>query len=201
MASLAERQLELLERMAAVEPAPYIMGGFAEDALLAGHVTRPHEDVDWLLPRQELQLRLAQAAELGFETFETWGESAPGEPFYLYGENGDLKLDLGVADDVDGRLHVKIHKLFFEVEGGGEAPAGYRFALPDDALAHPPVRLEGITLRVVSPLTLYQLRAGIASQGSFGPLSERHLAALAELRERYFQQRSEDELLPIVESL
>ena len=94
-----------------------------------------------------------------------------------------------------------MHKLFFEVEGGGEAPAGYRFALPDDAFAHPPVQLEGITLRVVSPLTLYQLRAGIASQGSFGPLSERHLAALAELRERYFPERSEDELLPIVEPL
>ena len=29
---------------------------------------------------------------------ETWGEAAPGEPFYLFGENGDLKLDIGIAD-------------------------------------------------------------------------------------------------------
>ena len=66
--------------MAGLEPAPYIMGGFAEDALLAGRVRRPHEDVDWLLPRQELRLRLAQAAELGFETLETWGSPLPASP-------------------------------------------------------------------------------------------------------------------------
>jgi hypothetical protein len=164
-------------------------------------VTRPHEDVDWLLPRQELQLRLAQAAELGFETFETWGESAPGEPFYLYGENGDLKLDLGVADEVDGRPYVKVHKLFFEVEGGGEAPAGYRFALPDDAFAHPSIRLEGITSsrRLAADAVpaarrnrepgLLRPSLGTTSRGTGG--AER--AVLPE--------RSEDELLPIVEPL
>jgi hypothetical protein len=82
MASLAEQQLGLLKRMANLDPPPCVMGGYAEDALLAGTVTRPHEDVDWLLPRHELQLRLSQAGQLGFAEFETWGEAAPSEPFY-----------------------------------------------------------------------------------------------------------------------
>lgn len=94
--SLAEAQLELLWRMAALDPAPCLIGGYAEDALLAGTVTRPHVDIDWIVPRHELPLRLAQARKLGFGELETWGESAPGEPFYLYAENGELKLELAV---------------------------------------------------------------------------------------------------------
>jgi hypothetical protein len=37
---------------------------------------------------------------------------------------------------------------------------------------------------------------GIAQRDSFGPLSERHRVALALLRERFFPDRAEDELLP-----
>lgn len=37
---LAERQLEMIRRMAALDPPPAFIGGFAEDALLAGTVLR-----------------------------------------------------------------------------------------------------------------------------------------------------------------
>lgn len=76
-AGLAFRQLDLLRRMAQLTPAPWVMGGYAEDALLAGTVTRPHVDVDWLFPRRELELRLAQARALGFTQFETWEKPRP----------------------------------------------------------------------------------------------------------------------------
>jgi hypothetical protein len=89
---------------------------------------------------------------------------------------------------------------FFDI-AGGEAPAGYQFELPGDAFEYPPVEIDGLAVRVISPLTLYQLRPGIASQGSVGPLSERHLAALTQLRERFFPDRTEGELLPVVEPL
>jgi hypothetical protein len=81
---------------------------------------------------------LSQLAELGFVKWDTWGEAAPGVPFYLFGHNG---------------------------------------------------------------LALYQIRAGVAERNSFGPLSDRHLATLAQLRARFFPGRSEDELLPPVEPL
>jgi hypothetical protein len=51
-----DAQRAMLARMAGLDPPPFSMGGFAEDALLAGTVTRPHEDFDWLLQRSELQL-------------------------------------------------------------------------------------------------------------------------------------------------
>jgi hypothetical protein len=57
----------------------------------------------------------------------------------------------------------------------------------------------GIAIKPISPLAL--MRAGVAARNSFGPLSERQLAALAQLRERFFPNRSEDELLPRCEPL
>jgi hypothetical protein len=123
--SLEEQQLQMLRRMATLDPPPCFMGGYAEDALLAGTLTRAHEDFDWRLPRRELELRTAQAKRLGFSGFETWGEAAPGEPFYLYAENGGLKLDLGIADEERSSLWIKVHRLSFTVDGK-EAPAGYR---------------------------------------------------------------------------
>ena len=111
------QQLDLLRRMSELDPPPCVWGGYAEDALLAGTVTRPHLDVDWLLPRRELDLRLEQARELGFTNFESWGEAAPGEPFYLSARNGELSIDLGIGEEADGHLLVRVWKLAFEVDG------------------------------------------------------------------------------------
>jgi hypothetical protein len=123
MDMLAAQQLALLRRMAALEPAPCFIGGYAEDALLDGRVTRPHVDLDWLCPRRELDLRLAQAGELGIGDVETWGESAPGEPFYLFAQNGTLKLEIGVADEIDARIYLRVQRLAFHI-GAARLPPG-----------------------------------------------------------------------------
>ena len=197
---LARRQLDLVAKLAALEPTPSFMGGYAEDALLAGIVRRPHEDVDLIFPRDQQDLRLAQLSELGFTDWETWGEAAPGVPFYLFGQNGDLKLDLGITDEADGKIWMRVHKLAFTV-GGKEAPAGYRLRLPDDLFDHPLVKLADMAIKPIPPLALYQMRAGVARRNSFGPLSEQQLATLTELREKFFSDRSEEELLPASEPL
>jgi hypothetical protein len=197
---LAGRQLGLIAQLAALEPPPWFMGSFVEDALLAGAVTRPHEDVDLIYPRDQHELRLAQLAELGFTEWETWGEASPGVPFYLFGQSGDLKLDLGILDQEDGKNWIRVHKLTFTV-GGREATAGYQLRLPDDLFDQPPVELEGIRIKPISPLALYQMRAGVAHRNSFGPLSERHLATMAELRERFFPDSTQEGLLPPSEPL
>jgi hypothetical protein len=48
---------------------------------------------------------------------------------------------------------------------------------------------------------LYQMRAGVAERNSFGPLSDRHIAKMAKLRERFFPDTAEHELLPPCEPL
>jgi Aminoglycoside-2''-adenylyltransferase len=47
---IGKRQLDLIGKLAALEPALWFMGGHAEDAILAGRVTRPHEDIDLIFP-------------------------------------------------------------------------------------------------------------------------------------------------------
>ena len=197
---LTARQLELIATLAALEPPPWFMGGYAEDALLAGAVTREHEDVDLIFPRAEEELRRGQLAELGFRDWETWGEASPGVPFYLFGQSGDLRLDLGIVDQANGSNWMRVHRLAFTV-GGEDAPAGYQLRLPDDMFDHPTVELEGIALRPISPLALHQTRAGVAKRNSFGPLSERQRVTMAELRARFFPEVQDDDLLPPSEPL
>jgi hypothetical protein len=195
-----ERQLDLLRRMSALDPPVWIMGGYAEDALVAGTVTRPHDDVDWVYPRSEHDLRLAQARALGFVSLEVWGESAPGAPFYLSGDDGDLRLELGVLDEEDGALWLRVHSLAFQIDG--EPPrAGYRLRLPEDTFEYPVASIDGIPVRPVSPMCLYQMRLGIAGQGSVGELTEKQVASMRRLKERFFPDRTDDELAPRVEPL
>jgi hypothetical protein len=123
MDALSERQFDLLARMSALDPPVRIMGGYAEDAPLAGTSTRPHVDIDWLLPRHEQELRLGQAKKLGFQAFEVRGEPAPHQPFYLHGRDGDLELEIGIVDEDDRGIWVRVGRLAFEIGGKPPPPA------------------------------------------------------------------------------
>jgi hypothetical protein len=92
------------------------------------------------------------------------------------------------------------HKLGFEIDGR-PAPAGYRLELPSDTFGHPAVELDGVTVWPVSPLALHQMRVGIARQGSFGDPGEKQLRAMRELKTRFFPDRLDEELLPLIEPL
>jgi hypothetical protein len=192
---LTGRQLELIARLAALEPPVFFMGGFAEDALLAGRVTRPHEDVDVIFPREQAPLHLDQLGRTRVHGLGDLGRGGAGRSLLPLRQSGDLKVDLGVLDQENGGNWMRVHRLAFTVEGE-EAPAGYRLRLPDDMFDQAAVELEGIPIRPISPLALYQIRAGVAERNSFGPLSERQIASMAELRERFFPELPEDALLP-----
>ena len=102
---------------------------------------------------------------------------------------------MGITDAADGRHVIKVHRLAFDIAGRG-ARAGYQVILPDDTYDHPAVNIDGIPIRVASPLALYQLRVGIASQGSFGELSDRQRAQSRRLREALLEGRSDAQLAP-----
>jgi hypothetical protein len=63
------------------------------------------------------------------------------------------------------------------------------------------VAIDGIEIHPASPLALYQMRVGVAEEGSFGAFSERQLEATRRLRDRFFPNSSEDELRPACERL
>ena len=178
-------QLELIRMLMAVDPAFTLFGGFAEDALLFGGVSRPHDDVDVLVWLDELPARQAQLSGLGYSDFETRFEPAAGRPLAIGALGGPVDLELCIGQRTSNR------SLYFELP---DASGLQRVWLPDDALDQPSARLEDIEVRVPSPLLLYQVRTAMgAVMGGLRPKDE---TTQSVLRSRFFADALEAHLAP-----
>lgn len=177
--------LPLLRALMELEPCVHVFGGIAEDALLHGRFSRPHEDVDVLVYRDELDARVEQAHALGFHRFHVRMMPRPGQPLVVGAIAGGLNLEYVVFDRAsDGRVS-------FDVP----VPAGLRRVwLPKDALAYPESEIEGVRVRTVSPLALYHIRAAVAE--TFGGFRPKDRVAQAALRRRFFPDADDAALAP-----
>ena len=189
-----DKYLPLLERIANLLPPVFIMGGFAEDALLNHRITRQHGDIDVLTLRNQLNQCLEQFKSLGFPEFEVYIEESPGNPFVLGADANDLHIEIGVGNvDPSGGYS-------FEVDG--QAPSSrYRIFLPKDTLEYPASTLEGIPIHTISPLALYQMRAAFAVTGSFGEMSPNAVTTQELLRKTFFADQDEGKLMPKIVNL
>lgn len=187
--NLERAQLDLIEQLMALEPPIHLFGGFAEDAVLFGKVSRPHADVDVLVWLDELPLRIDQAESLGFGPFETRFEPAPGRPLAVGAVTGGVDLELCVGQrSVDGRG-------YFELPGESGLQ---RCWLPPDALSYPPQVLDGVAVRAISPLALHQVRAAVTPV--FGGLRPKDEVAQQRLHDQFFEGVSAKDLLPHIEA-
>lgn len=182
--------LPLVERLASLEPPVFVFGGIAEDALLDGSVTRSHGDVDVLVARVTLTQHLEQLAALGFISFDVLFESAPGVPLVLGATNHGLNLELGVFDELEpGSV-----SFLLPMQAGA-----VRVTLPDDTLTFPVASIDGVPIRTVSPLALYQLRQAFISTGVFGPERDKDRVAQARLRAELLVNAPDVDLRPRIE--
>ncbi|HEX6510145.1 MAG TPA: hypothetical protein VF221_21150 [Chloroflexota bacterium] len=185
--------IPLLTQLAALRPPIFIFGGIAEDALLYGSISRPHGDVDLVIRRDEVDDRIEQLRDLGFREWMALYAATPDRPLVLGSRHGPYWLELGVADqDANG------HHYFVVRAAATDRPV--RVSLPSDIFEFPAVRLNGISLRTISPLAAFQIRTGLALTGAFSLPGdvERHNRILATLRARFFPGESESRLLPTV---
>lgn len=102
--------------------------------------------------------------------------------------NGRLDLEISVYDrtpedtiffhmrDLDGRL--------------------VRIDLSNGVFDHPVSDLDGVAVRTVSPLALFQIRAGIIMSGGFGPARPKDIASQDALRTRFFPSAPLESLQP-----
>jgi hypothetical protein len=183
------KQIDLIARLMALEPPLFLFGGFAEDALLHGQVSRPHGDIDLFVWLDELELRVQQAADLSFEDMHVKFEPAAGRPMVLGGIAEGIELELVVAQRTpEGRG-------FFELP----SEVGLRrMWLPDDATAYPEQVLGKIKVRTLSPRSLYQVR--IVSADLFGGFRPKDVAAQKALKQRFFADVPESALQPTYET-
>lgn len=184
--------LELLRQLAELNPAPAVMGGFAEDALLAGYPTRAHADIDLLIPWPELAARCEQFADLGFPRFETYFEEVPGRPLVLHAESASLHLELGVAN-------LDEHGLPWFRLPAEKQEEHYVIRMPPDTFHYPASQLAGIPVRTISPLALYQMRAAFAFTGAFGAQRPHDVRTQARLRTTFWPATSEGSLQPDIQ--
>lgn len=183
-------QLELINTAMQWSPAVYLFGGFAEDALLHGRIARPHTDIDLLVFLDELELGFQNAARLGFRTFETRWQVTPRGPLATGCISGGVDLEFCVMErTADGRA-------FFDTP----APRGglHRNWLPQDAFSFPLQQLEAVTVRVVSPLFLFQTREIL---GKIFGLRPKDARVQGELRQRFFADSTDADLAPLTEPL
>jgi hypothetical protein len=183
---LTAAQLDLIAGLMRLDPPGILFGGYAEDALLHGTVSRPHDDVDVFVWFDDLSRRIEQVRALGFDSIETRFEPSPGRPLVVGAARGDLQLELCVCDRVDGRP-------YFDLPADGDLD---RVWLPDDLVDYPPQRLDDVVVSTISPLALFQVRmASAAVFGGFRPKDELSQAAL---RDRFFAGTSDADLAPVV---
>jgi hypothetical protein len=182
--------LEIIEAMAGLDPPLFVFGGIAEDALLDHELSRPHSDIDVMVLRGELGQRLRQCEALGFDGFEVYYEPVPGSPLVLGGHRGSLNLELGILDK-DRHGHY-----FTVADRAGER---YNIYLPEDSFAYPVTRIGDTPIQTLSPLALYQIRAGLDITRTFGGLRPKDIAAQRRLRAAFLADRAEEALRPRIE--
>jgi hypothetical protein len=172
----------------ALEPPVYVFGGVAEDALLHGAIVRPHEDLDILTSRDDVERLLSNAKAIGFGSVEIRFQPIEGTPVVIGTTDGHWNLEISVHDlSADGSVYfhmVDREDRLLHVE------------LSDGVFDHAPSSLDGVAVRTVSPLALYQIRAGIELAGGFGPMRPKDVAAQEALHERFFRDASAESLLP-----
>jgi hypothetical protein len=180
----------LLHELALLEPPFTVFGGIAEDLLLYGELTRPHNDIDVLVLRDELPARVTTCERIGFTPMVPRYEPVPGRPLVCGGRRGALELELGVGDrNAEGS---------FFVTGTPDGQV-VRVRLSEDPFTKQTVQFEGTAVHVVAPIILYEIRAGFALAGTFGAQGSKHELAQEQLRVAFFSDRDLASLAPHIE--
>lgn len=124
----AKAQVALIGQLMQLRPPRFLFGGWAEDALLHGKPSRPHQDIDLLVPLEDLDRLVTQVQGLGFADAQVKFQVEEGKPIVVsaYAEGQELEL---IVYQQDSRGCA-----FFDLPVGHEL---LRFWMPPDAFRHP----------------------------------------------------------------
>ena len=143
-ADLRAGYLELIRKLGAVRPTIFVFGGYAEDALIYGRTMRDHSDIDVMIRRRELEMRLPQFAALGFDHFDTYYELIPGKPQVL---NVSATACTGVSIVCPTLTRLLL------------VDRRTRYACTTTLQIQPPASSSRVCMQTISPLMLYRIRA------------------------------------------
>ncbi len=179
----------LLKCLATLSPPLFVMGGFAEDALLFHRITEQHADLDVLVMHQQLHWQLQQLTALGLTESAPSLEETPKHPLIL-GARADsphIEIWVSIPESSGGYS--------FEVDGHPPS-SRYRIYLPEDTFHYPATMIEGIAIQTISPLALYHLRTISALTRHVGEKRAKDLTMQGQLRHTFLADQDERKLTP-----
>ena len=184
MTTTEQRQLQALADLMQLSPPRFLLGGWAEDAILHGKPSRPHNDIDLMVPLGDLPLVLRQLEALGFRDPHLKFQIQKGKPIVVSVFREDVEVE------------VILHQLAKDGRAFYDLPVGdkvQRLWLPSDAFTHKG-RIGHVEVRTVTPLALYQIREFL--QHVFGGMRDKDRVSQANLKAKYFASATEKDLLP-----
>ncbi len=184
--------LSILKELAAISPPLYIMGGFAEEALLDGRITTQHADLDVLATPDQITRHIQSLTDLGLVRPVGVHESTPGRPLVLAIRTIKLDLELWRCTlEPDG---------IYALELDNQMPHNHFIMwMPVDTFQYPASMVDGIPIQTVSPLALYLLRAASAMTRHTGEKRLKDLAVQDRLHKAFLAGIREEKLSPRLE--
>jgi len=180
-------------------PPLFVMGGFAEDALLHHCLTRQRKDLDLLVEREGLHLCIRQLESLGVASLEVDLADSVGNPLCLRSQPPAPAVDVWVCKrQVNARYSLELPG---ELPGKPSDSGRFRLLLPPDTFEMPPTDIDGISIHVVSPLALYLLRETSARTRSKADGGTRDREICAALKQAFLGRYRQEQLEPQLASL
>lgn len=179
----------LLLRMASLTPRLFVMGGFAEDALLYSRIREESRDLDVLVPKSQVPLSFEQLQGMGLMHQALNSQDEPG-PWLFTGAPGIPPVEVWMCEP-EG------HGYRFAVYGSAPDERS-AIRLPEDCFGYPAVYMEGLKIQTVSPLTLCHLRAvsAVTRHCHLPESRAKDMAVVEKLRGQFLSDIPEGALAP-----
>lgn len=137
-----------------------LWGGYADDALLSGRVSRLHHDVDLVAMRTDTALLKIELGKLGYDVTEESFEKG-GKPYKLLVRGTGVLADIALFDT--GENGQPMIDIFYT-----KIQRRYKVSFSDDMFEEAACSIEGIPVVTVSPIALIRSKAAYFQAGVAG---------------------------------
>ena len=174
----------------------FLMGGFAEDALLHHAVRRQRSDLDLLIASRSWVLLKAELEEAGLSDFHPTLKGPGGTPLTFQSTEREIAVEVWLAEQAPDGLSIIL-------PGTSEAgaPIFIRLQLPADTFDARRSTLDGLTVQTISPLALALFRATSARTRGGPEKRATDLDVLARLIRKCLLGRRPEETIPAIVEL
>ena len=187
--------LQLMRELAPLRHL-FLMGGFAEDALLDHKITRDRSDLDLLVEFDLWNMVLTQLHGVGIARFEPLFSGPAGNPLAFGSIDRGFKVEVWLTTRLtDG------YAIVLPGEASIKGSSFFRLRLPADTFQFPNTTLEGVFVQTISPLALSLLRATSAQTRGDSQKRAEDLKVLERLARKFLLRRDPTDLIPEITEL